>query len=141
MLLPRTSVMLVSSSRSRTRIMYLIARIPSLEINLYLENPPQDSSDRWSGRPFRSLSVVHPPAPINLDPTHTETDKRRFLENLWHVQATYRSRAGQSVVLCADEQEVESKAGRVTIARTYFNVYQRTAFLQEPKKVWEVTYR
>ncbi|KAG6854872.1 hypothetical protein C0991_012062 [Blastosporella zonata] len=61
-------------------------------------------------------------------------DKQRFLENLWHVQATYRSRAGQSVVLCADEQEVESKVGRVTIARTYFNVYQRTAFLQEAKK-------
>lgn len=115
--------------------MYLTTRFSSLEINLYLENPPQDTSDRWSGRPFRSLSVVHPPAPINLDPTQTEADKRRFLENLWHVQATYRSRAGQSVVLCADEQEVESKAGRVTIARTYFNVYQRTAFLQEPKKV------
>ncbi|KAF9464393.1 hypothetical protein BDZ94DRAFT_1161981 [Collybia nuda] len=104
------------------------------EINLYLENPPQDQTDRWSGRPFRSLSVVHPPMPVNLDPTQTETDKRRFLENLWHVQATFRSRAGQSVVLCADDQEVESKNGRVVIARTYFNVYQRTAFLQELKK-------
>jgi hypothetical protein len=70
-----------------------------------------------------------------MDPTQTEADKLRFLENLWHVQATYRSRAGQSVVLCADEQEVESKSGRVVIARTYFNVYQRTAFLQELKKV------
>lgn len=76
--------------------------------------------------------------PINLDPTQTETDKRRFLENLWHVQATFRSRAGQSVVLCADDQEVESKVGRTVIARTYFNVYQRTAFLQEPKKVREL---
>ncbi|RDB22757.1 hypothetical protein Hypma_010026 [Hypsizygus marmoreus] len=104
------------------------------EIHLYLENPPQDQSDRWSARPFRSLFVVNPPSPINLDPTQTETDKRRFLENLWHVQATYRSRAGQSVVLCADEQEVESKVGKVTVARTYFNVYQRTAFLQEAKK-------
>lgn len=105
------------------------------DINFYLENPPQDQTDRWSGRPFRSFSVVNPPTPINLDPTQTEIEKRRFLENLWHVQATYRSRAGQSVVLCADEQEVESKVGRTTIARTYFNVYQRTAFLQEVKKV------
>lgn len=104
-------------------------------MNFYLENPPQDQTDRWSGRPFRSLSVVNPPMPINLDPTQTEIDKRRFLENLWHVQATYRSRAGQSVVLCAEEQEVESKVGKITIARTYFNVYQRTAFLQEAKKV------
>jgi hypothetical protein len=75
-----------------------------------------------------------------MDPTQTEADKLRFLENLWHVQATYRSRAGQSVVLCADEQDVESKAGRVVIARTYFNVYQRTAFLQEPKKVRVTAY-
>ncbi|KAG5653030.1 hypothetical protein H0H81_002652 [Sphagnurus paluster] len=104
------------------------------EFHLYLETPPQDQTERWSGRPFRSLAVVHPPHPINLDPTQTATDKRRFLENLWHVQATYRSRAGQSVVLRADEQEVESKIGKVTFARTYFNVYQRTAFLQEAKK-------
>ncbi|KAF8897687.1 hypothetical protein BD779DRAFT_1608223 [Infundibulicybe gibba] len=104
------------------------------DINLYLENPPMDQTDRWSGRPFRALSVVNPPMPINLDPTQTEADKRRFLENLWHVQATYRARAGQSVVLSADEQEVESKNGKTTYARTYYNVYQRTAFLQEPKK-------
>ncbi|KAG6911239.1 hypothetical protein DXG01_003106 [Tephrocybe rancida] len=104
------------------------------DFHFYLENPPQDQSDRWSGRSFRALSVVHPPHPINLNPEKTSMDKQRFLENLWHVQATYRSRAGQSVVLRADEQEVESKMGRVTIARTYFNVYQRTAFLQEAKK-------
>jgi len=105
------------------------------EINLFLENPPQDQTDRWSGRPFRSLSVVIPPSPINLDPTQTETEKSRFLDNLWKAQATYRARAGQSVVLCADEQEVECRSGRITLAKTYFNVYQRTAFLQEAKKV------
>ncbi|GLB33962.1 putative guanine nucleotide exchange factor for Rho/Rac/Cdc42-like GTPases [Lyophyllum shimeji] len=104
------------------------------DFHLYLESPPQDQTERWSGRPFRALSVVNPPHPVNLDPTQTATDKRRFLENLWHVQATYRARAGQSVVLRADEQEVESKVGKATIARTYYNVYQRTAFLQEPKK-------
>ncbi|KAH9482553.1 Rho guanine nucleotide exchange factor gef2 [Psilocybe cubensis] len=104
------------------------------EIHLFLENPPQDQTERWTGRPFRSLSVVIPPAPINLDPTQTENEKQRFLENLWRTQAIYRARAGQSVVLCSDEQEVESRSGRTTFARTYFNVYQRTAFLQETKK-------
>jgi hypothetical protein len=106
-----------------------------LDFHLYLENPPQDQSDRWSGRPLRCLSVVNPPFQANLDPTQTGADKQRFLENLWQVQATYRTRVGQSVVLCAKEQEVESKAGKTTYARAYYNVYQRTAFLQEPKKV------
>ncbi|KAJ7283948.1 RhoGEF domain-containing protein [Mycena rebaudengoi] len=104
------------------------------DINLFLENPPFDQNERWSGRAFRSLAVVQPPAPVNLNPIQTELDKQRFLENLWKVQAAYRARSGQSVVLRADEMEVESKGGRATVARTYYNVYQRTAFLQEPKK-------
>ncbi|KAK7061920.1 DH domain-containing protein [Favolaschia claudopus] len=104
------------------------------DINLYLENPPFDQNERWSGRAFRSLTVVQPPAPPNFNPMQTESDKQRFLENLWKVQAAYRTKAGQSVILRAEEMEVESKSGRVTVARTYYNVYQRTAFLQEPKK-------
>ncbi|KAK7060488.1 hypothetical protein VNI00_001253 [Paramarasmius palmivorus] len=104
------------------------------DFHFFLENPPQDLGDRWSGRPFRSFSVVHPPAPPNLDPTQTEVDKQRFLENLWKIQANYRARIGQSVVLRAPELEVEAKGGKTTLARTYYNVYQRTAFLQEPKK-------
>jgi protein ECT2 len=106
-----------------------------VDIHIYLESPPQDQSDRWSGRPFRTLSVVHPPQPVNLDPKRTEAEKKRFLESLWNVQATYRTRAGQSVVLRTDDREVETKGGRVTLGRTYFNVFQRTAFLQESKKV------
>ncbi|RXW25312.1 hypothetical protein EST38_g633 [Candolleomyces aberdarensis] len=102
------------------------------DINMYLESPPPDQTERWSGRPYRSLVAVNPPA--SLDPTATEGDKRRFLENLWQAQATYRSRAGQSVVLCSEEQEVENRANRTIYARTYYNVYTRTAFLQEPKK-------
>ncbi|KAJ7590868.1 hypothetical protein C8J56DRAFT_934088 [Mycena floridula] len=104
------------------------------DFHLYLETTPQDQGDRWSGRAFRSLSVVHPPAPVNLDPVQSEADKQRFLENLWAVQAKYRARSGQSVVLRSDDVEVESKSDRVTTARTYYNVYQRTAFLQENKK-------
>ncbi|KAL0573970.1 hypothetical protein V5O48_007985 [Marasmius crinis-equi] len=112
----------------------VVTDVGGADIHLYLENPPQDLGDRWSGRSFRALSVVHPPAPPNLDPPRTSADKSRFLENLWKIQANYRARAGQSVVLRADEVEVESKGGKVTLARTYYNVYQRTAFLQEPKK-------
>lgn len=101
------------------------------DIHLFLESPPQDQTERWSGRPFRSLSSVVP----NQDPIRAEKEKKRFLENLWKVQALYRTRLGQSVALCADEREVESRGGKATIARTYFNVYQRTSFLQEQKKV------
>ncbi|KAF5390648.1 hypothetical protein D9757_002643 [Collybiopsis confluens] len=104
------------------------------EFHCYLENPPQDQGDRWSGRPFRSLCVVLPPSPVNLDPTQTEVDKQRFLDNLWSVQAKYRARLGQSVVLCSQDVEVDSRAGKATVAKTYYNVYQRTAFLQEEKK-------
>jgi protein ECT2 len=105
------------------------------DFHVYIENPPQDQSDRWSGRSFRSYSTVFPPAPVNLDPIRTASEKDRFLENLWNAQAKYRTRSGQSVVLCADEREVESRGGKVTTARTYFNVYQRTDFLLETKKV------
>ena len=104
------------------------------DMHIYLEDPPQGQTDRWSGRPFRSFSVVHPPSPINFDPTRAQIDKSRFLEHLWEAQAKYRTKAGQSVVLRNDETEVESKGGRITLARTYFNLYQRTAFLQESKK-------
>ncbi|KAG6336527.1 hypothetical protein ID866_2549 [Astraeus odoratus] len=110
------------------------ADIGDADFHIYLENPPQDQGDRWSGRPFRSLSVVLPPASTNLDPTRPTAEKERFLENLWSAQAKYRTRYGQSVVLCANETEVEVKGSRTTLARTYFNIYQRTAFLQEIKK-------
>ncbi|KAL1722372.1 hypothetical protein EV715DRAFT_247584 [Schizophyllum commune] len=114
--------------------------IGGADINMYFENPPRDQSDRWSGRPFRALSVVHPPHPINLDPPKTQADKQRFLENLWLVQAKYRARVGQSVVLCSEAKEVEARGGRSVVARTFYNVYQRKAFLQEPKKTKAVVH-
>ncbi|KAI0371548.1 hypothetical protein BV20DRAFT_993203 [Pilatotrama ljubarskyi] len=104
------------------------------DFHLYLENPPMDVSERWAGRQFRSLSVVFPPSPVYLDPQRTESEKQRFLEQLWDAQARFRTRAGRSVVLRGEEREVENRGGRITLARTYFNVYTRTSFLQEPKK-------
>ena len=109
------------------------------DFHLYLEKPPLDQTDRWSGRPFRPLSVVFPPHPPNFNPQRSETEKARFLENLWLSQANFRARSGKSVVLLSEEREVESR-GRITFARTYFNVYQRTAFLQEPQKVINKSY-
>lgn len=106
-----------------------------VDFHLYLETTPQDQTDRWNGRPFRALSVIFPPSPVNLDPTRTELEKRRFLENLWAVQARYRTNYGQSVILSTEEREVESRGGRVTTAKTYFNLYQRTAYLKEQAKV------
>lgn len=104
------------------------------DLHLFLENPPIDQTDRWSGRSFRVLSVVLPGSP-NASTKRIEEEKTRFLDNLWRTQARVRTRLGQSVALVADEQEVESRGGKATIARTYFNVYQRTEFLKEPKKV------
>ncbi|KAF8592181.1 hypothetical protein K439DRAFT_1626199 [Ramaria rubella] len=108
--------------------------VGSSNLHIYIEDPPQDQTERWSGRPFRALSVVHPPSPINFDPLRTHTDKLCFLENLWTAQAMYRARQGRSVVLCSQEREVEARGGRLTLAKTYFNVYQRTAYLGEPNK-------
>lgn len=82
-----------------------------------------------------------PPHPPNFNPQRTVAEKARFLENLWVSQANIRTRSGKSVVLCSEEREVESRGGRTTYARTYFNVYQRTAFLQEPRKVVVPLYR
>lgn len=109
-----------------------------IDFHLYLESPPQDQTERWSGRPFRSLVAVSPPSGVNVNPTQTESDKRRFLDNVWTVQAKYRTKSGQSVVLCAEEREVETRGAKVTMATTYFNIYSRTAFLREPRKVSEL---
>lgn len=111
-----------------------VADVGGADFHLYLESPPQDQSGRWSNRPLRCLSVVHPPSSVNFEPSSTENDKIRFLENLWNAQAKYRAKAGQSVVLRSDEVEVDSKSSKSTMARTYYNVYQRKAFLQELKK-------
>ncbi|KAI0751111.1 hypothetical protein C8Q80DRAFT_1155611 [Daedaleopsis nitida] len=104
------------------------------DIHIFLENPLHDQSERWAGRQFRALSVVFPPAAVYLDPLRTESEKQRFLNNLWTVQARFRTRGERSVVLCGEECEVENRGGYVTYARTYFNVYTRMAFLQETKK-------
>ena len=102
---------------------------------MYLENPPQDLSERWSDRPFRAFTIVHPPYTPNLNPERAESDKKAFLENLWTAQAKYRTKEDQSVVIRSEGQEVDSRGGRITVASTFYNVYQRTDFLKERRKV------
>jgi protein ECT2 len=105
------------------------------DLHVYLENPPEDQTDRWNGRPFRSYAVVLPPSPLNLDPTVTEAAKKRFLNNLWTVQALYRVKNGRCLALKSDEHQVGSRAGQATLATAFYNIYQRTPYLGEPKKV------
>lgn len=101
------------------------------DFHLYIEAPPTDQySDRWSNRPFRSCSVVHPPSPPNYDPGRCRSDKVRFLENLWNAQAFYRCKDGRSVARLAVERELSGKS----LVRTWFNIYQRVDYLKEPKK-------
>jgi protein ECT2 len=114
---------------------HIVHRFISIDLHIFLEQEPPDQSDRWSNRPFRSLSVVHPPLTASQSSTSVAEDKTRFLENIWLAQAMYRSRSGRSVPFVSQERDVGSSSRRVTLARTYFNVYQRTAYLSEPKKV------
>ncbi|KEP51744.1 RhoGEF gef2 protein [Rhizoctonia solani 123E] len=114
--------------------------VGGVDLHMYLEDPPQDQPDRWSGRPFRSLSAlalapqshsgpVDPFARPHVSST-PEQAKARFLENLWAVQARLRTRLGRSIVLYGGEREV----GLATQAKTWWNLYSRTAFLSETKK-------
>lgn len=104
------------------------------DMHIYLENPPHDQGDRWSGRPFRSLVTVIPPSSQRDTQLGTER-KQHFLEALWDAQAKYRTRNGRSALIEAEEREVESYAGKKTIARTYYNIYTRSWYLAEDKKV------
>ncbi|KAG8745765.1 hypothetical protein FRC10_007026 [Ceratobasidium sp. 414] len=110
------------------------------EIHMYLEDPPRDQPDRWNGRSFRALTtlaLVPPASSAYGDPfakPHLDTTpdlaKARFLENLWAVQARLRTRLERSIALYGGELEV----GPATLARTWWNLYSRTAFLSETKK-------
>lgn len=103
------------------------------DMHIYLENVP---SDRWWGRgAFRALTVVNPPNPPNLNPSVTEAAKKRFVENLWAVQAKYRTKDQKSVALVGEEGIAgEPQGAKVTRARVYYNIYERANFLNASKK-------
>ncbi|KAH7098762.1 hypothetical protein BKA62DRAFT_711749 [Auriculariales sp. MPI-PUGE-AT-0066] len=107
--------------------------VGGLNMHMYLEVPPHDPSDqRWSGRQFRQLSLGTVSSQSN--PQTTQATKQRFLESVWIAQAQYRTRLDRSIVLQSPDFEVESRGGRVTTARAYYNVYQRKTYLGEQKK-------
>lgn len=108
--------------------------VSGADMHLFLENPLLDQTGRWAGRPFRVCTVATPGAGFP-DPVRAASEKQRFIGNLWRAQARFRTRSGQSVATVGDDFEVDSRGGRVTTARTYYNIYTRTPFLQEPKKV------
>lgn len=110
------------------------------ELHVFLENPPQDQTGRWNGRPFRSFGVVLPPSPMGLDPRATQAVKTRFLNHLWNAQVMYRARHGRSVALRSEDTIVDSRIGRKTIATGFFNIYQRNSYFGEPKKVCTLMY-
>ncbi|KZT05600.1 RhoGEF-domain-containing protein [Laetiporus sulphureus 93-53] len=110
-----------------------VADVGGADIHMFLERPPRDQSDRWSGRPFRALTVTLPANP-NADTVALQEDKARFLQNFWDVQARYRTKLNQSVVLRSSDFEVENRGSKITNAITYFNVYTRIGYLEEAKK-------
>jgi protein ECT2 len=106
-------------------------------LHLYFSTPPAfdaPSSDRWM-RSFRSLHVVHPPRPPAFDPISTGKERTRFLDNLWDAQARIRERHGRSIVLGRPAEEMEERKGNRERVRVYWNVYERKAYLGEPRKV------
>jgi len=51
------------------------------------------------------------------------------------AQAKYRTKEKQSVVIRSEDQEVETRGGRMTLASTFYNVYPRMGFMGERRKV------
>lgn len=94
-----------------------------------------EPSPRWSGRPSRRYTVVHPPQPISLDPQAARADKHRFVHNLWAAQALVRARGGKSSVLVAAEEEKLMDAWGKGRARAFWNVWEREGWESEGGKV------
>jgi hypothetical protein len=63
-----------------------------VDFHLFFERPPTDQTERWSARPFRSYTGVHPPYASNLDSVAIRNDKLRFINNLWAAQTVARAK-------------------------------------------------
>ena len=107
-------------------------------MHFFLERPPVEHGERWS-TPLKSYHVVLPSQAVNIDLAAREA-KTEFLEKLWNAQAMLRTKGGRSVALQSEELEVDSRGNRTTYATTFFNVYQRTPYLGEPRKVGSGVY-
>jgi len=112
------------------------------DFHLFFERPPANHSDRWSARPFRHFSTVHPPFELSMDPIATKKEKLRFVENLWSAQALARARHSRNEprsiprVLRHDEETGLERAGEMFgRACCYWNVWDRRGWSAGTRKV------
>lgn len=112
------------------------------DFHLFLQRPPADQTDRWSGRPFRSYTTVNPPFTSSLDPVATRKDKLRFIENLWAAQAYARSKllaqsrkAGPRVMSSAEEVGLDAAGEAFARAKCYWNVWSRDVWMDQGRRV------
>lgn len=117
--------------------------VGELDFHLFCERPPVDQTDRWSGRPLRQYTVVHPPSPINVDLANSAKEKIRFLTNLWNAQALVRSKGHQNIppamlpkALAFGESVSAqgSEKGSTTLVNVFWNEWQKDVWLQDAKK-------
>lgn len=108
------------------------------DFQLFLEKPPMDQSDRWSGRPLRTYTAVNPPTPIGLDPATARSDKMRFVQNLWALQAMARTKVLPSqlkevprVLSAHNDVSLDSEHMRVKL---YWNLWTRKGWETEHTK-------
>ncbi|WVQ75384.1 hypothetical protein IAR50_005004 [Cryptococcus sp. DSM 104548] len=104
------------------------------DFHLFFEHPPVEQSGRWSGRPFRSYSTVHPPYSVSLDPIATKRDKLRFIQNLWAAQALARAKILPSSEnravpkVLQSGQEVDLDGAQLERARCFWDVWDRSTW-------------
>lgn len=108
------------------------------DFQLFLEKPPMDQSDRWSGRPLRTYTAVNPPTPLGLDPATARSEKLRFVQNLWALQAVARTKVLPSqlkevprVLTSHNDVSVDSEHMRVKL---YWNLWTRKGWESEHTK-------
>ncbi|KAK4685638.1 hypothetical protein P7C73_g4506, partial [Tremellales sp. Uapishka_1] len=111
------------------------------DFHLFLERPPLDQSDRWSSRPFRAFSTVHPPYQISFDPVATRRDKLRFVQNLWAAQAFARTkalpdqtRAIPRVLMSEEEFGLEAAGEILGRAKCFWNVWEKRGWESDSRK-------
>ncbi|OCF72444.1 hypothetical protein I204_06823 [Kwoniella mangroviensis CBS 8886] len=110
------------------------------DFHLFFERPPMDQSGRWSARPFRSYTTVHPPFSTALDPVATRRDKLRFIQNLWAAQALARtklsSKEGKNLaraLMSEHELSLEGAGEPMGRAKCYWDVWEKSAWLAHRK--------
>lgn len=110
------------------------------DFQLCFEDPPAGQNDRWSGRPLRCYSVVHPPAPAHFDPLSLKRDKERFIQNLWHAQALARTKPVLRDPVPVDklpralacEEDIETGGEALAV---FWNAWQKDIWLRDFRKV------